>query len=169
MKQIQAVMETTSERWQALCQTLPPELLTRQPAANEWSAIECLQHLIDVEQVFQSRLQAFLEGRDIPAFDPDSEGTKESEALKPLQLAEKFSRLREAGLEMIDNLESDDLDRQVTHAELGPVKLREMLNEWVGHDLIHTIQAERALMQPFIAGCGPWQPYFTEHIIDVAK
>jgi hypothetical protein len=32
-----------------------------------------------------------------------------------------------------------------------------------GHDLMHTVQAERALMQPFIAGCGPWQPYCADH------
>jgi len=28
------------------------------------------------------------------------------------------------------------------------------------HDLMHTVQAERAMMQPFIAGSGPWRPYF---------
>jgi hypothetical protein len=29
---------------------------------------------------------------------------------------------------------------------------------------MHTVQAERALMQPFIQGCGPWQVYFTDHL-----
>jgi len=28
---------------------------------------------------------------------------------------------------------------------------------------MHTVQAERALMQPFIEGCGPWRPYFRDH------
>ena len=27
-------------------------------------------------------------------------------------------------------------------------------------------QAERALMQPFIRACGPWQPSFAAHRID---
>jgi hypothetical protein len=26
------------------------------------------------------------------------------------------------------------------------------------------IAAVRALMQPFIQGCGPWQPYFRDHV-----
>jgi hypothetical protein len=29
--------------------------------------------------------------------------------------------------------------------------------------LNHTIQAERALMQPFMLGCGPWRPFFRDH------
>jgi hypothetical protein len=44
------------------------------------------------------------------------------------------------------------------------VSLSELLHEWAGHDLMHTVQAERALMQPFIQGCGPWQPYFRDHL-----
>lgn len=34
------------------------------------------------------------------------------------------------------------------------------------HDLDHGIQAERALMQPFIHASGPWQPYFAANRID---
>jgi hypothetical protein len=44
------------------------------------------------------------------------------------------------------------------------VSLNEMLHEWAAHDLNHTIQAERALMQPFIQESGPWQPYFADHV-----
>jgi hypothetical protein len=39
-----------------------------------------------------------------------------------------------------------------------------MLNEWAAHDLMHTVQAERAIMQPFIAGSGAWKVYFSDHI-----
>jgi hypothetical protein len=46
---------------------------------------------------------------------------------------------------------------------LGTVTLAEFLHEWAAHDLNHTLQAERALMQPFIAGCGPWRGYFADH------
>jgi hypothetical protein len=31
------------------------------------------------------------------------------------------------------------------------------------HDLNHTVQAERALIQPFVGGSGPWQAYFADH------
>jgi hypothetical protein len=43
----------------------------------------------------------------------------------------------------------------VRHAELGLVTLDELIHEWAAHDLMHIIQRERALMQPYIADCGP--------------
>ena len=36
-------------------------------------------------------------------------------------------------------------------------------NEWAAHDLMHTVQAERALLQPLIGGSGPWRLYFKDH------
>ena len=54
--------------------------------------------------------------------------------------------------------------RTARHAELGPVTLAQLLHEWAAHDLMHTVQAERALMQPFLAGVGPWRGYFTDHL-----
>jgi hypothetical protein len=38
-----------------------------------------------------------------------------------------------------------------------------MLQTWAAHDLNHTVQAERALMQPFMRGCGPWRHFFRAH------
>jgi hypothetical protein len=29
---------------------------------------------------------------------------------------------------------------------------------------MHTVQGERAILQPFIEGCGPWKPYFADHV-----
>jgi hypothetical protein len=31
---------------------------------------------------------------------------------------------------------------------------------------MHTVQAERALMQPFVHGTGPWRPYFHDHDLE---
>jgi tRNA A37 N6-isopentenylltransferase MiaA len=126
--------------------------------------MECLQHIIDVERVFQSRLKAFLDGLEsFPAFDPDAEGTPQTAARSPQEVAAEFTDLRRASLEAIGRLQPQDLERRSRHMELGTVTLSEMLNEWPAHDLNHTVQAERALMQPFIQGCGPWQVYFKDH------
>jgi hypothetical protein len=81
LERIQTMLTVTPERWSSLCQTLPADLLSRRPAPSEWSAVECLQHLVD--------------------------------------------------------------------------------SEWAAHDLNHTIQAERALIQPYLFDCGPWIVYFS--------
>jgi hypothetical protein len=117
----------------------------------------------DAHPVFPARVQYLLDGQDFPAFNPDSEGSQAQADQSPLALAQTFAELRRRSLRQLDRLTAADLDRRARHAELGPVTLREMLNEWAGHDLMHTVQAERALMQPFIAGCGPWQRYFSDH------
>lgn len=159
-----AVLEITPARWQLMAK-LPPELLTRPSAAGEWSALDCLQHLVDTERwVFPQRVDAILAGQDFPAFDPDSQGQKPDTGPSPAALVEEFSRLRATSLTAFQKITAADLDRQARHQELGLVTMNELLHEWAGHDLMHTVQAEQALMQPFIRGCGPWQSYFRDHI-----
>ncbi len=162
---VKAVLDSTPSRLQTLVDTIPIDLLTRPPAKQEWSALECLQHLVDTERlVFPIRFQAFMAGRDFPAFDPDSQGTKPNTQPNPRELATEFAHLRTATLEALSRITSADLERRARHAELGPVTLGEMVNEWAAHDLMHFVQAERALMQPFILECGPWHGYFADHV-----
>lgn len=30
---------------------------------------------------------------------------------------------------------------------------------------MHMVQAERAILQSFIDGCGPWKPYFADQAV----
>jgi len=161
LDQIKAILQSTPKRWQSLLEGLPEELVRRRPAEAEWSAVECLLHLLDGEQkVFPVRVEAFLAGRDLVPFDPDREGTQPTAEMKPAALAAEFAARRASSLRGLERVTAGDLDRQVRHPQFGEVKLREHLNEWAAHDLDHTIQAERALMQPFIDQAGPWQGSF---------
>jgi len=157
------VLQTSPTRWGTLLQRFPPELTTARPAHEEWSAAECLLHVLDVELVFQERVRAFIAGRDLSAFDPDSEGSKLEPGVSPGVLVNRLVQIRAGSLLMLEDLVPAELEKKVLHAELGPVLLREMVNEWAAHDLAHIIQAEEAMMQSFIAGCGPWQQFFTRH------
>jgi hypothetical protein len=161
MNDYYSILSTTLQRWQSLAESLPVELWNRRPAQGEWSAAECLVHLMDTERfVFPLRVRAFLAGQDFPAFNPDAQGAKLDPAAGGRELVSQFARLRQESLALLDTLNAADLPRTARHAELGPVTLAQMLNEWAAHDLDHTIQAERAVMQPFIDDCGPWQVYF---------
>ena len=163
------ILETTPLRWQALCGSLAPDQLRRKPAEGEWSALDCLIHLLDTEKfIFPVRVRAFLAGDKFAAFNPDQEGTRDT-GQPPETLAAEFSALRAASAAQIKALAREDLQRTALHAELGQVTLAQMLNEWAAHDLNHTIQAERALMQPFIEQCGPWRGYFADHDLALKK
>ena len=115
--------------------------------------------------MFPVRVEAILAGQDFPAFDPDSQGTKPDVTQSSVALAAEFTGLRSDGLAVLKKVTPADLSRQARHSELRIVTLSELLHEWAGHDLMHTVQAERAMMQPFIQGCGPWQSYFNDHFV----
>lgn len=52
-----AILQTMPLRWQNLAESLPPSLLDLPPAEGEWSALDCLQHLVDTERwVFPVRV-----------------------------------------------------------------------------------------------------------------
>jgi hypothetical protein len=161
---VRQVLETTPERWLRLTDSVEVELLRRQAAPGEWSAAECLQHLLDTEfGAFRIRLDSFLAGRPrLAAFDPNAAGSAPDPSGDPRALARRLVDARRDSLAMLDRVTAADLGRVAEHDELGRVTLHEMLAEWAGHDLNHTIQAERALMQPFIDACGPWRPYFSD-------
>ena len=162
LAKVKAVLASTATRWLNITEVLPVDLLNRQPAAGAWSATECLIHLLDTEHIFPARVQALLEGQAIPAFDPDTQGTKNTTA-SPGNVAADFADLRQASLAVLERVAPQDFNRTAEHSELGTVTLGQLLHEWSAHDLNHTIQAERAVMQPFIQGCGPWRSYFRDH------
>ena len=160
------ILRTTPSRWQSLTQSVDASLLGLRPAPGEWSAAECLLHLVEAElQVFPVRLRRFLAGQDFEAFNPDEGSPPEGARLDPLALAVEFEQHRADSLRQLAGLGAPDLARTALHPELGRVTLDQMIHEWAAHDLMHTVQAERALMQPFIAGCGPWREYFRDHVV----
>jgi len=164
---LRAILETTPTRWRTLTAHVSEDLLRRQPKQSEWSALECLQHLIDLDRgVFPQRVRALLAGQNFPAFFPDADGTPLASDVSPATMVTEFENLRKRNLKLLNEITPEDLDREGIHAELGPVTLKHLLHEWAGHDLMHIIQAEQALMQPFIEGCGPWRVYFLKHVVE---
>jgi hypothetical protein len=167
--EILPILAVTPARWSALCQDLSPELMRRRPLPGEWSALECLLHILDTEKfVFPVRLKAFLSGQNFPGFNPDEQGMRDI-GQHPAELAAEFVLLRAKSLAQLRALTPIDLPRTALHAELGQVTLGQMLHEWAAHDLMHTVQAERALLQPFINESGPWRPYFADHDVAVGR
>jgi hypothetical protein len=163
LEMVRTILSTTAARWSSLTERVPLEVLARPPAPGEWSAMDCLCHVLDTERwVFPARVQALLSGNNFVGFDPDTQGTHYT-TQRPEQLAEEFARLRKASLVEFDRLTTEDLIRTAQHSELGTVTLEELVNEWAAHDLMHTVQAERAMMQPFILASGPWRPFFHDH------
>jgi uncharacterized damage-inducible protein DinB len=161
------MLGTTPARWLQVVQSVPAALLLARPAPGEWAALECLHHLVDTERLSMPiRVQALLAGQPFPGFNP---AEHDSHQAPTIALAEEFSRLRQENLALLAQVTTADLDRRARHADYGMVSMREFLHHWVGHDLMHTVQAERALLQPCIRGSGPWRVNYTDHLATGAE
>ncbi|GAB5491177.1 MAG: hypothetical protein Phog2KO_13920 [Phototrophicaceae bacterium] len=156
------ILASTPLRWQYLLDTYPQDLLLSKPSPTEWSAYDCLQHLLDVERVSTSvRLKAFLAGEGFPDFDPNQQAEKDAPSSI---LGSQFAEIRQDNLSLLAQFNETDLLKEVRHAEYGMVSLSQFLHHLVGHDLMHTVQAEQAMMQPMIKGSGAWFVNYTAHI-----
>jgi uncharacterized damage-inducible protein DinB len=160
-----SILSNTPIRWANLVQMIPLDLLTMRPAPNEWSALECLQHLVDVERISTHvRLKALMAGQAFPAFNPDEQPPK---AAPTIDLANEFANLRRESLILLEQVTVADLERRALHAEYGMVTMSEFLHHIAAHDLMHTVQAEQAMMQPLIKGCGAWDVNYTAHLAKI--
>ena len=157
-----SILVTTPARWLKLVEEVPLELLMMQPAPDEWSALQCLQHLVDVEQNrFPVRLKALMSRQPFPNHTSPNNGVT---ADPTVGLAAEFEMLRKQNLEEFDKVTESDLANQALHAGYGMVTMSDLLHNMAAHDLMHTVQAERAMMQPFIRGCGAWVVNYEDHI-----
>lgn len=118
--------------------------------------------LVVERSLFPARLHAFLAGENLVAFDPNARHA-DIDAQTPEQLVDAFARYRQENLALIQQVKDEDVGRTVQHPALGTVTLAQMLHTWAAHDLNHTIKAERALIQPFVLGYGPWRSFFKDH------
>jgi uncharacterized damage-inducible protein DinB len=161
------VVSTTAARWRNLIDTLPEELLQRRPAPGEWSALKCLEHLLTVERlVIPVRVRHILEGRpELIPYDPDAPRQALAERT-PRELVTAFAAERQPNEALLAKLAAADLERSSHHPEYGTITLGGLISLWAAHDLQHTVQAEKALMQAFIPHTGAWRWEFVDEDVE---
>ena len=117
------------------------------PAEGEWSANECVGHLIEAERRgFAGRIREILAAdpagpASLQAWDPPSIAEARRDDLRAgTELATEFAALREDSVALVRSLGPDDLSRFGMHPEVGPLRVDELLGEWVHHDRNHVRQ-----------------------------
>ena len=118
------------------------------PAPGEWSANECVGHLIEAERRgFAGRIRTILasDRPDIPpdleSWDPPAVAVARGDHRKPaLELAAEFEALRADGVALVRGLTAADLARVGLHPHVGELRVDELLGEWVHHDRNHVRQ-----------------------------
>lgn len=121
------------------------------PAAGEWSALDCVGHLIEADQRgFGGRIRAILaaEPGSVPslqAWDPPAVADARGDHRRPVdEVIAEFAALRSDGVAFVRTLRDDDMPRSGVHPEVGLLRVDELLAEWVYHDRNHVAQITAA-------------------------
>jgi DinB superfamily len=118
------------------------------PEPGEWSANECVGHLIEAERRgFAGRIRAIVEGSRpgapvrLEGWDPPAVAMARRDHLRDgTELAAEFEALRVDSVELVRGLRAADLERVGMHPDVGTLRVDELLGEWVHHDRNHIRQ-----------------------------
>jgi len=144
-RDIRAILRLDLDRWRGIA-SLGRNPIDRRPAPDEWSALECLVHAADTEVLFGQRVRAILDGDEtLPALDPDAESTPVGPHTDPVDVVGLLAERRARNDGILEIITEADLETGARHPKLGPVTLRQLLNHYAAHDLMHLVQAERAI------------------------
>jgi hypothetical protein len=123
------------------------ELAAWHPAPGEWCANECVGHIVEADRRgFAGRIRRMLAAP--PGVEPNEPGWDQAAvaaerndcAKEPAALVVELSDGRRDAVDLVRSLTPADLDRTASHAVVGRVTVRTILNEWVHHDRNHVRQ-----------------------------
>lgn len=116
--------------------------------ANEWSVIENIGHLIDIDELYVGRVDRILaeERPEFPRFEPDPlVATKGYQQMDGHALLQQFIATRQATIDGLSTIEPDELDRAGMHAVYGEMTLRRLVDHLANHDQKHLVQIQETL------------------------
>jgi hypothetical protein len=122
--------------------------LAVRPEAREWSALECIGHMVDAELVTAARSRWILaeDEPDIVPYDQDLwVGRLQHGEDDAGELLDLFEALRRAGLALWTRTPESDRDRAGIHRERGRESYGLTIRLLAGHDRIHLAQARAAI------------------------
>jgi hypothetical protein len=139
------VYEQTPYEVQRLCQDLDGAAWSTPMATGEWSALQLVGHLFDVDIVYGFRWRLVLT-QDLPSYPGyDEKGWSRLARPMPQRLLAAFAGLREANVTLLRSLGKPDWRARGVHGEQGSEDVRRMLDKIAGHDLAHFNQLQRTI------------------------
>jgi len=123
--------------------------IRERPAEGEWSVLELLGHMVDVEMVLGYRLRLSLcePNPSHPAFDQDLwvEHQRYNEVADPAPLLAAVSALRPLNVALYRGSSSEQRARVALHAERGPESFDLTYRLLAGHGRFHMDQMRQTL------------------------
>jgi hypothetical protein len=143
-KEAAALLLGTARMIEAEVSAMSPALAAWHPAPGEWCVKEVLGHLIEAdERGFAGRIRTIFGGPEpsLPGWDQEEVARARRDCERDAQaLLREFAAARQAGAALAAGLSGEDLERAGLHAQVGRLRVRDLLHEWVHHDREHVKQ-----------------------------
>jgi hypothetical protein len=128
----------------AAMSALPRAILTHHPAPGEWCVQEVIGHLIEAERRgFAGRIRIILNDDDpaLETWDQAEVARQRHDCARDGKaLLDECMRLRADCVTLVAGLRPADLLRSGRHPKVGPLRIGELLHEWIHHDRNHLRQ-----------------------------
>ena len=120
------------------------------PQDKEWSILENIGHLIDIDRLYVERVDLILssERPQFAPFNPDehvSAGNYQTKSLTELMTT--YTELRLATVAGLSTIAPDELTRVGIHARFGEITVARLVEILANHDEVHYTQMNNNLNQ----------------------
>ena len=139
------VLRQTPTAVRAMCGELSDALWRTPMADGEWTALQVVGHLLDVEVVYGFRWRLILteERPSYPGYDEKRWSLLPRPA--PAQVLAALAGLRAVNLAVLDGVDGDAATRSGVHGEQGEEDFDLTVRKVAGHDLAHLNQLARTV------------------------
>lgn len=143
-----AALTAFPDELRALVAHLSEDDAHRVPAPNEWSVVEIIGHLIDIDPLQIERIDRILaeERPHFVRFDPDAAVTAAGYGRRTLaDVLAAFTDLRRATVDGLSTIAPDELSRVGVRYTGQEVTLGQLLTSFAAHDQTHAQQIRAIL------------------------
>jgi uncharacterized damage-inducible protein DinB len=155
-----AALRRTPAAVRGLLDGVGTEWLEADEGPDTWTVDGTLAHIVHIEPLWMDRLRHVSEHADSSPF-PLVDRTDHLATVgdrSAAQLIDEFESLRVESLRELGDLDFDPV-RPGIHAELGPVRMGQLLAAWVTHDHNHIGQMVKAMAKQYRDAIGPWRRF----------
>lgn len=147
-----------------LISALPNRAVEYHPGPGKWCIKEVVGHLTEEDKRdFVGRVELMLrqEHPRLDLNDQDKVALERHDCDKDIfELLDEFASVRETSVRFIEQLSASDLERTGAHPKIGLIRVRELLHEWLYHDLNHARQVGRNAQQLMWHQLGNMQGFY---------
>ena len=162
--QIADLLESTCALVEAEMRALGDEGCSWHFKQGEWCVNECVGHLIEAEKRgFAGRIRDIMAGKPLHAWDQEqiARDRKDCERMSQSVWME-FMGLRNDSIALVRALRPEDMDKGGVHPKVGPLRVRDLVQEWVHHDRNHTRQLLQIQQERVYPNMGNSQKFVGE-------